>query len=196
MPLIADPTRAAILPMDCQAGLVAAYVKEPDAWLARAAAAVAAARAAGVRVIHVKVGFRPDLPEVSPRNAVFAPIKASGRHQQLFQGARGAVHPALGPAPDDLVVTKSRVSAFTGTDLEILLRARDVETLVLFGIATSGVVLSTLTDAVDRDYRLVVIGDCCADLDPDLHDALVQKFFPRRATVVSAAAFADAVEAT
>ena len=82
--------------------------------------------------------------------------------------------------------TKSRVSAFTGTDLQVLLRAKDVRTLVLFGIATSGVVLSTLMEAADRDYRLIVVKDCCADLDADLHDTLVNKFFPRQATVVSA----------
>jgi nicotinamidase-related amidase len=83
-------------------------------------------------------------------------------------------------------VTKSRVSAFAGTDLEVLLRANDVTTLVLFGIATSGVVLSTVLDAADRDYRLIVVHDCCADLDVDLHETLVSKVFPRPAAVVSA----------
>jgi len=47
--------------------------------------------------------------------------------------------------------------------------AKEIETIVLFGIATSGVVLSTLLEASDADYRLVVIEDCCADLDAELH---------------------------
>ena len=83
----------------------------------------------------------------------------------MFEGASGAIHPALGPESGDVVVTKRRVSAFAGTDLEIILRAKEIETLVLFGIATSGVVLSTLLEASDRDYRIAVVTDCCADLD-------------------------------
>ena len=65
---------------------------------------------------------------------------------------------------EDLIVTKSksRVSAFAGTDLEVPLRAKDVRTLVLVGIATSGVVLSTLLEACDADYDPVIIADCCA----------------------------------
>jgi nicotinamidase-related amidase len=57
----------------------------------------------------------------------------------------------------------------------MILRARDIDTLVLFGIATSGVVLSTLLHAADADYRLFVIKDCCADLDLDLHACLVDR---------------------
>ena len=83
------------------------------------------------------------------------------------------------------MVTKHRISAFTGTDLDMILRAHDIETLVLFGIATSGVVLATLLDAADADYRVVVVKDCCADLDTDLHAALIDRFFPRLGTVVS-----------
>jgi nicotinamidase-related amidase len=79
------------------------------------------------------------------------------------------------------------VSAFEGTDLEMILRARDIETLVLLGIATSGVVLSTLLHAADADYRLFVLEDCCADLDQELHTCLVERVFPRQATVLSAA---------
>jgi nicotinamidase-related amidase len=71
----------------------------------------------------------------------------------------------------------------------MILRANHLDTLVLFGIATSGVVLSTLLEASDADFRLAVIKDCCADLDVGLHDALIERLFPSRATVVSAADF-------
>ena len=145
-------------------------------------------------VVHVQVGFRPGLPEVSSRNKLFAAIKSSPQHQELFQGPAGRVHPALGPEPDDLVVTKRRVSAFAGTDLEMVLRASEVESIVLFGIATSGVVLSTLLHASDRDYKLVVIADCCADLDTELHNVLVTRFFPQRAEVLTAAEFAETLK--
>jgi nicotinamidase-related amidase len=180
-----DAAHAAMLSLDVQAGIVSVYVKD-ESFIPRAARTLHAARTAGIPVVHVKVGFRPLVPEANPRNMFLSAIKTSPPHQQFFQGASGAIHPGLGVVERDLVVTKSRVSAFTGTDLEVLLGAKDVRTLVLFGIATSGVVLSTLLEAADRDYRLIVVKDCCADLDADLHDTLVDKVFPRQATVVSA----------
>ena len=180
-----DAAHSAILSMDLQAGIVSVYVKD-ESFIPRAARTLHAARAAGLIVVHVKVGFRPHVPEASPRNVFLSAIKASLPHQRFFQDASGAIHPDLGVGERDLIVTKSRVSAFTGTDLEVLLRANDVSTLVLFGIATSGVVLSTVLEAADRDYRLFVVKDCCADLDADLHATLIDKVFPRLATVVSA----------
>jgi nicotinamidase-related amidase len=81
------------------------------------------------------------------------------------------------------------VSAFAGTDLELLLRASNIQTLILFGVATSGVVLSTLLTAFDADYEIFVIKDCCADGDPETHKILVEKFFPQRANVITAGEF-------
>jgi nicotinamidase-related amidase len=184
----------AVLAMDCQSGIVSAYLQPADEFLARAASVLSAARKAGMMVIHVQVGFRPGLPEVSSRNKLFAALKANPQHQQLFQGASGAIHPALGPEPNDIIVTKHRVSAFTGSDLEMLLRAKEIETLVLFGIATSGVVLSTLLDAFDRDFRVVAIGDCCVDRDAEVHTALVGRFFRHRGDVITAAEFVGTIE--
>ena len=188
-----DFGRTAVLAMDCQAGIVSIYAKPAEEFAERAAGVLRAARKAGLPVIHIQVGFRPGLPEVSPRNKLFAAIKSSVQHQKLFEGAAAAIHPALGPEPGDIVVTKHRVSAFTGTDLEMILRARETETLVLFGIATSGVVLSTLLEACDADYKIVVIADCCADLDAELHGALIDKLFPQRADVVTAEEFVTGV---
>jgi nicotinamidase-related amidase len=131
---------------------------------------------------------------VSGRNKLFAALKANPQHQQLFLGPAGVIHPALGPEAEDIVVTKHRVSAFSGSDLEMLLRAKEIDTLVMFGIATSGVVLSTLTEAFDLDYRIVVIGDCCADRDADLHEALLNKYFASRGVVMTAAEFVKIVE--
>lgn len=184
-----DPARTAVLCMDFQGGIVAAYGKEPEALLARAASVLARARSLGMCVIHIQVGFRPGLPEVSPRNPLFGAVKSSGKYQQMFEGASGEVHPGVGPKKDDIFITKHRVSAFHGTDLEMILRAKETDTLVLFGIATSGVVLSTLLHASDADYRLVVIKDCCADNDAELHTNLIDKVFSRRATVLSASEF-------
>jgi nicotinamidase-related amidase len=145
-------------------------------------------------VIFVQVGFRPGAPELSNRNKLSATIKSSPQHQSFFQGASGAIHPALGPEADDLVVIKHRVSAFAGTDLDMILRAKEIGTLVMFGIATSGVVLSTLLEAGDADYRVAVIEDCCADLDAELHAALMNRLFPKRTEVLSADDFVKMLE--
>lgn len=189
--LAPDPTRTAVLSMDMQNGIVGIYAASAPDLVGRCADVLKAARRCGMKVIHVRVGFRPGLPEVSERNALFGAIKSSDRHQQLFQGNGGDIHSALGPEENDIVVTKHRVSAFTGTDLAMILRAQEIDTLVLFGIATSGVVLSTLLEASDADYRLIVLKDCCIDMDTDLHTCLVDKVFPRRATVVMAQEFLE-----
>jgi nicotinamidase-related amidase len=98
-----------------------------------------------------------------------------------------ALHPDLGRSPSDLVVVKRRVSAFAGSDLDVVLRALGIDHLVLSGIATSGVVLSTVREAADRDFRLTVLKDGCVDGDPEVHRVLVDKVLPRQADVTSVA---------
>jgi nicotinamidase-related amidase len=117
----------------------------------------------------VVVGFRPGYPEVSDRNATFNGLKASGVFAAGAENAK--IHPAVTPLAEEIVVTKHRVSAFAGTDLDLMLRANGIETLILTGVATSGVVLSTLRHAADADYRLLVVGDCCSDGDEEAHRA-------------------------
>ncbi|SDX21462.1 Isochorismatase family protein [Saccharopolyspora shandongensis] len=82
-------------------------------------------------------------------------------------------------------MTKKRVSAFTGSDLALVLRSAGIDHLVLTGIATSGVVLSTLRQAADLDYRLTVLSDGCYDPDPEVHEVLIGKVFARQAEVTS-----------
>ncbi len=190
---IPDPTCAAILSMDLLAAIVSIYTKGQDEFLPRIASVLGAARARGLKVIHVQVGFRPGLPEISARNVLFAAIKSNPQWQQIFQGPSGGIHPEVAPQGDEIVVTKHRISAFAGTDLEMILRAGEIDTLVLLGIATSGVVLSTLLHAVDADYRIIVVKDGCADLDAGVHSTLVDKVFPRLASVTTAAELIDAL---
>lgn len=184
-----DRQNTAVLSMDMQAGIVSTYLGDRTELLERAGAVLNGARQAQLGVVHVRVGFRIGMPEVSSRNQLFAGIKQSPQHQKLFAGARGEIHSAVAPLNDEVVITKSRVNAFAGTDLEQVLRAREVDTLIMFGIATSGVVLSTMLHASDADYRLVVISDCCADLDAEVHTCLIEKLFPRRAQVLTASEF-------
>jgi nicotinamidase-related amidase len=173
------PAHTAVLAMDCQTGIASVYSNSQDEVIARSSSVLKVARALEMPVVQVQVGFRPGLPAVSIRNKLLGAIKSSKPHQEFFQGSSGAIHPGLGPEPGDIVLTKHRVSAFVGTDLDMLLRANEIETIVLFGIATSGVVLSTLLQASDADYRLVVISDCCVDRDMELHAALLDRLFPR-----------------
>jgi nicotinamidase-related amidase len=113
-------------------------------------------------------------------------VQASIPHQQFFSGTSGALHPGLGVESTDLIVTKSRVSAFAGTDLEILLRATDRRHVALLGIATSGAVLATALHAADLDYRTFIVRDCCADAPESVHEELIAHVLPRQATVLSA----------
>src|SRR5579871_6284485 len=169
-PLSLDPKTSALLVMDFQTTIVGGYATDADALLARTSKLIEAARHTGTRVIYVVVGFRDGYPEVSPRNQSFGALRESGRFAAGSAGIE--VHPDIAPKPGEVVVTKHRVSAFAGTDLDMILRANGIETLVLAGIATSGVVLSTVRHAADADYRLVVVADGCGDRDPEVHRVL------------------------
>ena len=97
------------------------------------------------------------------------------------------IHQELSPQPHDIAVRKTRVGAFSTTDLGAQLKGRDVCTLVLAGISTGGVVLSTVREAMDRDYRIIVLADACADPDPATHAFLTGTIFARHATVIDVA---------
>jgi tRNA (adenine37-N6)-methyltransferase len=176
-----------LLVMDVQESIVGRF-DDASGYLRRLTDAITAARSAGVPVVYVTVGFRPGHPEVSPRNKTFAAIAGAGTFAEGDEAAR--IHPAITPQPGDVVVTKRRVSAFAGSDLEVLLRGLGAGTLVLAGIATSGVVLSTVRQAVDLDYRVVVLADACIDSDPEVHRVLTEKVFPRQADVRAVADWA------
>jgi nicotinamidase-related amidase len=177
-------TSTALLVMDVQQGVVNRF-SEDAGYLTRVSAAVSAARRAGIGVIYVVVAFRTGYPEVSPRNKSFATIAGTGRFTTSDPDAR--IHPAVGPAAGDVIVAKRRVSAFAGSDLDLVLRAGGIEHLVLAGIATSGVVLSTVRRAADLDYRLTVLSDGCLDGDAEVHRVLTEKVFPRQAQVTTVA---------
>jgi nicotinamidase-related amidase len=176
--------RTALLVMDIQQAIVDRTIKDPE-YLPRLAGVIDSARRADIRVVYVRIGFRPGHPDLSPRNRMFT----NSPYLDQFDESSPATQivPAIAPQPGDIIVTKRRVSAFTGSDLEVVLRANDVSTLVVAGISTSGVVLSTLREAADRDYGLVVLSDCCADSDPEVHQVLMAKVFPRQAEVLTAA---------
>ena len=172
--------------MDVQNGIVARYADEER--LKPIQSAVASARRHRIPVVFVRVAFRPGYPDVSPNNLSFSAVKERGGMEeaddatQIWQGVR--------PEQGEVVVVKRRVSAFTGSGLDVILRSQDIDHLILTGISTSGVVLSTLREAADKDYRLTVLSDACLDNDPEVHRVLVEKVFPRQAAVATVKAWA------
>lgn len=181
------PSRSALLIMDFQNGALSTVADTADL-LERAGHARGTADAAGMQVVYIRVAFAPDQPAAIPdRNKGFAAIAAAGL---LADGSPGTQIPgAIAPRPGDHVFTKTRVSAFSTTELAAFLDERGIDTLVLTGIWTSGVVLSTVLDAADRDYRLLVLADCCADPDAGVHETLTTTVFPRQADVTDTASF-------
>ena len=175
-----------MLIMDVQVGVAQRFGEDP-VYLGRVASAIEAARAASIPVVYVRVAFRPGLPEVSPKNKSFSAIAEAAPATFGENDASTQIHPVVAPHEGDVVVIKRRVSAFSGSDLGVVLRAAEIDTLVLAGIATSGVVLSTTREAADRDFRLVVLSYACLDADPQVHRVLTEKIFPRQAEVMTVA---------
>lgn len=176
-------THSALLVMDVQTRIVN-MIKEHDELIANIKKSISLARSHNMPVIYVQVTFRDGYPEVSPNNKSFSMIKQGAA---FAEPEAMSIYPEVAPVDGDIVVTKRRVSAFTGSDLEVVLRSQNIHHLILSGIATSGVVLSTLREAADKDYQLTVLSDCCADSDDEVHNVLMTKVFPRQADVVTVA---------
>jgi len=174
----------ALLVMDVQEGIVERLGEAAAAMIRPISSAIDAARAAGLPVIYVVVGFRKGFPETSPDNKSFSALKQNAAAMPGLEEPI-AVHASVAPQPGEIVVTKRRVSAFTGSDLEVVLRSQSIRRLVLTGFSTSGVVLSTVREAADKDYRLTVLSDGCGDMDGEVHRVLLEKVFPRQADVLT-----------
>jgi nicotinamidase-related amidase len=170
----------ALLVMDMQTAILAS-LPSPEGIINNVAKAIKKARENNVPVIYVAVGFRQGTPEISPDNKIFSANRERFAQVDMLEFIK--IYPALTPAQGEVSVIKRRISAFTGSDLEVVLRAKSIKHLVLTGVATSGVVLSTIREASDKDYGLTVLADCCADGDDEVHRVLMTKVFPRQADV-------------
>ncbi len=176
-----DPGTTALLTLDFQAGIFDTY-RESEVIIPRAARAVEFARRNQVRIIHVGLGFSEGYPEIPDIESRFKRMKENSLFLRGSQSAE--IHGSVF-RPGDIVVYKQRVGAFSENHLELLLRTRGIQNLILFGIATSGITLSTLRRAYDLDFRCVVIKDACFDADPEVHRVLTEKVFPKQAAVVT-----------
>ena len=144
-----------------------------------------AARQSGMLICYSATVFRPGYIEISDRNKTFSQRKNSG--QPAVSDPIEVIHPGVSPINGEVVVGKHRVNALYGTDLDMTLRANQIDTIILLGYATSGVVLSTTRFAADSDYSIIIVEDCCADTDPEVHNFLMEKIFPRQADIVTSA---------
>jgi nicotinamidase-related amidase len=180
-----DPKKTALLTLDFQKGIFG-FVPAADAVVPNAAKAVDFARKKQFLIIHVGLGFAPGHPELPDTESRWKRLKDNN----LFViGTPSAEFHSAVARSEDLVVYKQRVGAFSENQLHLILRSRGIENLVLFGISTSGITLSTLRRATDLDYRCVVLQDACFDADPEVHRVLTEKVFPGQATVLTVDAF-------
>ena len=189
-----DPKQTALLVMDFQRGVVD-RMPGLDGLLTRVQQAIADVREHGGTIGYVRVAFtEADWAAIPPVNAVFA--RVSDNRLMHHEDPSTAIHDRLAPEPGDIVVRKTRVGAMSTTDLDRQLRDRGITTLVLAGISTSGVVLSTVIEAADLDYRLYVLSDGTEDLDAETRDVLLGKVFPRRAQVIDTAGLRTLLQGT
>jgi biuret amidohydrolase len=139
-------------------------------------AVLAAARAAGLLVIHTREGHRPDMSDAPPakveRGSPALRIGAPGPMGRiLIRGEPGHdIIPELYPVEGEPVIDKPGKGAFYATDLDLTLKNCGIENLLVTGVTTEVCVNTTVREANDRGYRCVVLGDCCASYFPEFHD--------------------------
>lgn len=186
MPITIDPSRTAVIVVDMQndfaneAGGFARTGRDISAIqniVAPIARVLATARAAGMKVVYLKIEFRPDLSDVGAADSRnWAAMHSVGIGEPITgpDGQQGRILirdtwnteivPELAPQASDIVVSKQRFSGFYGTDLDTILRGLGIKYLLFTGCTTSVCVESTLRDAMFRDYNCVLLADCTAEL--------------------------------
>lgn len=194
-PICVDPVRTALVVMDYQVGHVN---RLPAAGLAlqRVQRVVDDFRMRGGHVAWVRMGLDDKQFEAIPPTSVMVSMVTRERRNELHANSPATqIHGGLSPRPHDITVRKIRVGAFSTTDLHQQLKARGITTLILAGISTSGVVLSTVHEAIDLDYRVIVLGNGCADHDATVHAFLTGVVFPRHVAVIDVAHLPDLIPA-
>ena len=141
--------------------------------IANTAEALRKARAAGIAIGYVRVGFSPDYRECPPASRLFQGAKKAGLFKLGTWGTE--VHPALKPEPADYDIVKHRVSPFYATSLEAILGANGIARIYASGVSTSGAVLSLAKEGHDRDYQIVILEDCCAALTDEQHVSVIEQ---------------------
>jgi nicotinamidase-related amidase len=180
-----NPETTAVLLMDFQPAVLSILPNQHEV-LDAANAVLSWARARSVQVVHVRVALTAeDRAAIPTTNLAFTSV---ARHGMLAERDPATdVHPDIKVDDADIVVRKTRFGAFSTTDLDERLTNWGIDSLVLCGVSTGGVVLSTVREAADRDYRIVVVEDAVCDPDPVVHQTLLERVFPHQAIVTTSA---------
>ncbi|MHC3758046.1 cysteine hydrolase family protein [Staphylococcus succinus] len=174
---------SALIVMDMQNGIVNG-LEFKDEVIKHNQQAIEAARQNNIPVIFVRVAFNGTFLEVSPNNKMFSEYQASGQEMSLTDESTQIIE-SLNRKEDEPIVTKHRLSAFTGSNLEVLLRGLQVNHIVLTGVSTSGVVLSTTVEAADKDYKITILEDAVTDNNSKKHQFLINEILTRYAEISS-----------
>lgn len=189
-----DTRRSALILLDYQN-----YNVHPDGYWAKAmpgsaeraapavertTRALAAARAAGLTIIHVANAWREGHPDINPYTPWQADARSAGRSTEGSWGIE--FYEPLAPTNGELVVRKRAVSGFVGTELDRLLLIHGVSTVVIAGIVTNFAAEGTARDASDRGYRVVVLADCCESVSDEWHSFSITQILPLMSEVVTA----------
>jgi nicotinamidase-related amidase len=191
MDLTLTPSRTALVVIDLQRGTVGAPTAPYPAAdvVAHAAAVASALRAAGGTVVLVRV-----TPSADGRDALRPQADIPAWQPGPRPPDWAEIVPELGPEPGDLVITKRQWGAFYGTELDLQLRRRGIDTILLAGISTNVGVESTARDAYERGYEQVFVEDAMAARDPDEHAHTIRTVFARIGRVRSTTEVLGALE--
>lgn len=187
-----DRAKTALLPMDIQKAPVRRSAMFRERNVGQTAKTVLeAARKAGILVIHAAIDYQPAF--FSPRNRFLQKVRipilsAPGVNvAELLE-----IVDEVKPVGNEPVIRKPRMSPFFGTALDSMLRSRDIDTVVLMGVATEFVVEAAARHAADLDYRVIVLEDCCASFSDEAHRASLH-IMDHLATVATSADFLESV---
>jgi nicotinamidase-related amidase len=179
-----DPASTTLLLLDFEPSTLG-FLGDSSPLVAMANRAINSVRSGGGGVAFVRVGFTNDDYHGFPSFSVMGNRVKSARPGLDADAPGSALHPDLDVHTDDVVVRKTRVGAFSTTDLNTRLTGRGTTTVILAGVHTSGAVLTTVREAHDLDYNVLVLADACADPDPDVNSFLIDTIFPKQASVIS-----------
>ncbi|EHJ07448.1 isochorismatase family cysteine hydrolase [Staphylococcus simiae] len=173
----------ALLVMDMQEGIARSMPRINNVIKANQRAIVAA-RNNDIPVFFIRLVLDKQFMDVSPNNKVFSNFKAQG-YGMTEQDQSTTILEELAPLDSEPQIAKRRFSAFAGSELEVLLRANQIDHLILTGVSTSGVVLSTALAAVDKDYIVTVLEDAVGDRSDDKHDFIIEQILSRSCHIES-----------
>ena len=184
-----DGKKTALLIIDMQNDFIK-VTKEPFAGIARMvqmkgathniARVIVAARKVGIPVIFIGHVHRKDCADIVPTITDFMlPGLAENFRETSVEGTPGAQFiDELKPAPGDHIIWKRRSNAFYGSDLELMLRARSIDTIILAGVVTNGCIANTARGAQERGLHFIVLSDCIATMMPEDDEYFIKKVFP------------------